>query len=61
MTDIRLRLAGREDIPAIAGLIRDIDLYYRSPDVQTVEATEAELRQHDFGGTAKFEILLTEE
>jgi len=60
MTDIRLRLAGAEDIPAIAGLIRDIDLYYRSPDVQTVEATEAKLRQHDFGGTAKFEILLAE-
>ena len=58
--DTRIRLAGREDIPALAIVIRETDLYYRSPHVQTVEATIAKLEALDFGGTARFEMLLAE-
>lgn len=58
--DSRIRLAGRADIPALAIVIRETDLYYRSPHTQTVEATIAKLEALDFGGTARFEMLLAE-
>jgi GNAT superfamily N-acetyltransferase len=55
----QIRLAQRDDVPAILALIRELADYERAPD--QVVATEDQLRENLFGAHPAAEVLLGEE